>query len=197
MTVTRERQAEIGPGGGSTSTPSQTVGPFFSIGFRPLVNTVLTEPESPGSIPVVGCICDGAGAGVTDAIVEIFQADERGQFASDAHGRWTGFGRSLTSDDGSFGFVTVKPGRFVTSSGATNAPHLEVLVFARGLLRSLRTRMYFPDETEVNALDPVLSAIDDPARRATLIARHEGAGYRFDINLQACARGPETVFFVS
>jgi protocatechuate 3,4-dioxygenase alpha subunit len=132
---------------------------------------------------------------VPDAAVEIFQADAAGRFAPECDDEWTGFGRCLTSLTGGFGFVTVKPGRPASPSRAPLAPAVDVLVHARGLLRPVRTRMYFPDEPASNALDPVLCAIDDPARRATLVARPVPSGYRFDIHLQASPGGQETVFF--
>jgi protocatechuate 3,4-dioxygenase alpha subunit len=117
-------------------------------------------------------VLDGAGEPVTDALVEIWQPDGA-------------LGRSETVDGGRFSFVASKP------DAGPQAPHLDVCVFARGLLKQVVTRMYFPDELEANAADPVLSAVD-PERRGTLIALEEPDGLRFDIRLQG---RHETVFF--
>ncbi len=107
-----------------------------------------------------------------------------------------GFGRSATAPDGSYQIRTLRPGSLPCPGGGTEAPHLDVSVFARGLLDRVVTRIYFPDEADANAADPVLAAISDPARRATLIAAADpaqpGTGFRFDIRLQGDC---ETVFF--
>jgi protocatechuate 3,4-dioxygenase alpha subunit len=166
-------------------TPSQTVGPFFSFGLctRP---TQLVVPEgTPGAMRLTGRVIDGAGAGVPDAMVEIRQADAAGVYRPDY-----GWGRSGTGEDGGFEFLLVKPGA-VTAAGVAQAPHLMVLVFARGLLKGLHTRMYFPDEA-ANATDPVLCGIADDAERATLVAARDGDELRFDIRLQGEG---QTVFF--
>lgn len=176
----------------SGPTPSQTVGPFLAIGLGPLASEELVAPDAPGAISITGRLTDGAGDPVLDGVVEIWQADGKGRFAPAAGPDWSGFGRSLTDHDGRFAFVTVKPGCAPDASGAVEAPHLEVLVFARGLLRSLRTRAYFSDETAANASDPVFSAISDPSRQATLVAERNGNEYRFDIRMQG---NEETVFF--
>ncbi len=145
-----------------------------------------------GAFVLRGRVLDGEEAGVPDAVVELWQADPDGSFetgtAADGFARW--FGRSLTDAQGCFRFVTVKPGLPTGPSGA-EARHLEMLVFARGLLRPVRTRVFFPDETGPNGSDPVLSRV--PAdRRKTLLARLEGEELVFDVRLQ----GPdETVFF--
>jgi protocatechuate 3,4-dioxygenase alpha subunit len=126
-------------------------------------------------------VLDGAGDPVPDAMVEIWQADETGAYRGD----W-GWGRCGTDDDGRFAFTTVKPG-----SVEGQAPHLEMLVFARGLLKQVLTRVYFADEAEANEADSVLSLVDADDR-ATLIAAHEDGGYRFDVRLQG---DDQTVFF--
>jgi protocatechuate 3,4-dioxygenase, alpha subunit len=170
-------------------TPSQTIGPFFHFGMDWMEAADLVSRGSPGSVTFSGRIFDGAGDPVADAMVEIWQADRDGRFAPDVDRAWTGFGRCLTDGEGRFRFTTVKPG--VVDGG--HAPHIDVSVFARGLLQRLVTRVYFPDEAPANASDPVLRAIDDPAARSTLVGDGEGGGLGFDIHLQG---DQETVFFV-
>lgn len=181
-------------------TPSQTVGPFLHIGL-PWPDGPTVVPEgSPDAVVITGRVVDGTGGPVGDALVETWQADPQGRFDHPADPRGTtgrngtgfrGFGRCPTDTGGEYRIVTRKPGRLPTPDGDLEAPHLDVSVFARGLLDRVVTRLYFADEPAANAADPVLQAVD-PARRATLLAVPEGAGYRFDIRLQ----GPgETVFF--
>lgn len=180
-------------------TPSQTVGPFFAFGLGREPAEQLVHPETPGSIRIRGTVIDGAGEPVPDAMVEIWQADRDGRYP--ARGRdgerspaatgFVGFGRSLTDERGQFGFVTVKPGP-VAGPGGRQAPHIAAMVYARGLLRQLPTRIYFPDEQGANAEDPVLSAIEDPELRASLVARREDGSLRFDVHLQG---ERETAFF--
>jgi protocatechuate 3,4-dioxygenase, alpha subunit len=139
-------------------------------------------------------LLDGAGQPVPDGIVEIWQADREGVYpqpGEPARGDFTGFGRSGTDSAGRFSFVTIKPGQIPGVDGTMQAPHLAVGVLARGLLKRLATRMYFPDEQEANAADPVLSRLDETAR-ATLIAREDDGVLRFDIHLQGDG---ETTFF--
>jgi protocatechuate 3,4-dioxygenase, alpha subunit len=166
-------------------TPSQTAGPFFSIGLCARTENELVEPGSEGALEIAGRVLDGTGDGVPDALVEIWQADTEGTYRGTF-----GWGRCGTTADGGFRFVTVKPGRVPTDDGRPQAPHLNVLVFARGLLKPTYTRMYFPDE-EPNDADPVLSALAEPDR-ASLVAAHAGGGLRFDIRLQG---ERETPFF--
>lgn len=173
-------------------TPSQTVGPYGYIGLHWLDASQLVDPSSPGALRIEGKVTDGAGEAVPDAMVEIWQADPEGRFPPDTGSAWSGFGRCLTDDEGGFHFVTCKPAALSLAGGGTQAPHLEVLVFARGLLRHLLTRMYFPDEPSANSSDPLLSSIDDAGRRESLVARAEGGVLRFDIRLQGEG---ETVFF--
>lgn len=171
-------------------TPSQTVGPYLSLGLAPLERRRLAEPGSPSAVKVTGRLLDGAWAPVPDGMVEIWQADPRGDYPAGPSG-WSGWGRSLTDAEGRYAFDTVKPGRVATSDGGWQAPHLDMLVFARGLLRPVRTRLYFPDEQSANEADPVLAGV--PAeRRHTLIATDTGGALQFDIRLQG---EDETVFF--
>jgi protocatechuate 3,4-dioxygenase alpha subunit len=176
------------------TTPSQTVGPYFSIGLPWPDGPNAVADGTPGAITVSGVVYDGAGEPVPDALIETWQADPDGRFA-DLHGHggpselagFRGFARSGHEEgDGSYAIRTVKPGAV-----DGQAPHIDVSVFARGMLQRCVTRIYFPDETEANAADPVLASV--PAgRRDTLVAERSEGGYRFDIRLQ----GPgETVFF--
>lgn len=172
----------------SAPTPSQTVGPFFRFGFEWMdFTTELAPAGEPGAFLLSGKVIDGTGQGADDAVVEIFQAKPDGGFARSASDPWLGFGRCLTAPDGGFSFRTVKPGRV----DAEQAPHIDVSVFARGLLQRVATRIYFPDEMRANDADPLLSSIEED-RRATLIARPDGSGLRFDVRLQGEG---ETVFF--
>jgi protocatechuate 3,4-dioxygenase alpha subunit len=163
------------------ATPSQTVGPFFSFGLCDRPSTELVAPETQGAVRVGGSVLDGAGEPVPDALVEIWQADESGSY----HGDF-GWGRCGTDAGGRYSFVTVKPGR------TGGAPHVSLLVFARGLLKPVLTRMYFPDEEAANAADPVLAGIADARFRATLVAAADDGGLRFDVRLQG---EEQTVFF--
>ena len=182
-------------------TTSQTVGPFFRIGFSWLYREQIADPEVPGErFEISGRILDGDGLPVPDGIVEIWQADAQGKYAhpEDPQGkepevRFSGFGRVQTDGEGRFHFSTIKPGRVPGPNGTLQAPHLEISVFMRGLLRRLITRMYFPDETS-NGQDFALSLVE-PARRDTLLARKSGGGtgqLEWDVRLQGEA---ETVFF--
>lgn len=172
-------------------TPSQTVGPYFTIGLQQEASSAdLVAAKDLQSITIRGKLLDGNGDPVPDGMVEIWCADSQGRYGSGADGS-AGFGRSITAPDGSFAFTTIKPGRVATPAGELQAPHLAVGVFARGLLKRLVTRLYFPDEEKANAEDPVLSSVT-PARRTTLIAVAEPDGLRFDIRLQGAG---ETAFF--
>jgi protocatechuate 3,4-dioxygenase alpha subunit len=155
-------------------TPSQTVGPFFSIG---LCREPLQEVVPGGSVHIAGRVLDGAGRPVRDAMVELWQPGDDGT-------RW---GRCGTDAEGRFELVTEKP-----PAEEGEAPSIDVLVFARGLLRHLVTRIYFPDEADANAADPLLASLD-PEARETLVAHGEdGSALRFDIHLQG---ERQTVFF--
>jgi protocatechuate 3,4-dioxygenase, alpha subunit len=180
-------------------TPSQTVGPFFAIGLPWDRGPLVVPRDTPGAIRITGTVYDGAGAPVPDALIETWQADPEGRFADrDGHGGplalpgFRGFGRYAQEDgDGSFEIITVKPGPVPGLGEETQAPHIDVSVFARGMLHRCVTRIYFADEVDANGLDPVLARV--PAdRRATLLAEPTDYGYTLDIHLQ----GPgETVFF--
>jgi protocatechuate 3,4-dioxygenase alpha subunit len=193
-------------------TPSQTVGPYFSYCLTParyplheVFGTDLITPGLEGEkIRIEGRIIDGDGAGIPDAMIEIWQADAKGSYAhaarsaAKANTGFKGFGRSDTGPNGEFGFSTIKPGRVEGPNGTRQAPHIGVTIFSRGMLTHLFTRIYFDDESS-NAEDPILAAI--PAdRRDTLIAKGVQTGsskvYRFDVRIQEGADGqPETVFF--
>lgn len=159
-------------------TPSQTAGPYFSIGLCLQPQNELVAPGTPSAIEVAGRVLDGAGDGVSDALVEIWQADAHGEHRGDF-----GWGRCGATPAGDYRFVTVKPGSVAASDGRPHAPHLSVLVFARGLLKPVFTRMYFPDEGEANETDPALSALAD-SDRARLIAQDVDGRLHFDIHLQ-------------
>ncbi len=183
------------------ATTSQTVGPFFSIGLTRLNRDDLAGPGVSGEkVTVEGCVLDGNGQPVPDAILEIWQANAHGKYAhpddtqdKPAEAEFSGFGRVPTDDDGRFRFRTIKPGAVPGPQGNLQAPHIVVSVFARGLLRRLVTRIYFPDEP-ANDGDFALGLVP-AARRATLIARKVAGGENslaWDVRLQ----GPEeTVFF--
>src|SRR6266480_4058584 len=141
-------------------TPSQTVGPFFGVGLPFERGEQLAPPESAGATRIEGQVLDGKGEPVPDALLEIWQPA-------------TGVGRARTDSEGAFSFTMVTPGPVPAPGGRMQAPHFNVTVFARGLLRPLVTRMYFPDETQANAADPVLNLVE-PARRETLIAKNSG-----------------------
>jgi protocatechuate 3,4-dioxygenase alpha subunit len=185
-------------------TPSQTVGPYFAYGLTARQynyrHTAIADGAMAGEdvqgerIRVEGRVLDGDGNTVTDAMIEVWQADAQGRYAHPADGRgsnagFTGFGRTGTGTDPKHRFIfdTIKPG----AAAAGEAPHLNVIVFMRGLLTHVYTRIYFDDEAAANAADPVMSGL--PAdRRDTLIAKRDGNTYRLDIHMQ----GPtETVFF--
>jgi protocatechuate 3,4-dioxygenase alpha subunit len=162
-------------------TPSQTVGPFLAIGLPWEDGPLAVAEGTPGAITITGRVVDGAGEPLPDALVETWQA------GADGH---RGFARCPTDASGEYHVLTVRPAALPARDGGTEAPHINVSVFARGLLDRLVTRIYFPDADE-NATDPVLASID-PDRRATLIATAVDGGYRFDITLQG---EQETVFF--
>jgi protocatechuate 3,4-dioxygenase alpha subunit len=177
-------------------TASQTVGPFFRIGFEHLCENPLSREDK--TVHVQGRVLDANCEPVPDAVLELWQADAMGHYSdesesTDSRGRAAGFARIATDDKGRFSFTTCRPGAVPFDSIRMQAPHIEVLVFARGLLRHLITRMYFPCETE-NATDPVLQALPED-RRTTMIARRmsqDTEALEWNIVLQG---EDETVFF--
>jgi protocatechuate 3,4-dioxygenase alpha subunit len=154
-------------------TPSQTVGPYYAIGLCRRPDNELVPPDDPSSLRLIGRLLDGEGAGI-DGMIEVWDAGA---------GRW---GRSGTDSEGMFQFVVAKP-----EPAPGEAPRLDVVVFARGLLKHQLTRVYFPDEAEANAADPVLSQLSEEDR-ATLVADPEDGALRFDIRMQG---ERATVFF--
>lgn len=180
-------------------TPSQTVGPYLSIALAWPDGPWALPEGTPGGIWLRGRLVDGAGAAVSDGVVETWQADPEGRFdhPDDPRGAvrrsdgFRGFGRCPTDPDGQWAIYTVKPGPLPHADGRLQAPHVDVSVFARGLLDRVVTRLYFADEPAANAADPVLNDLDAAARQ-TLLAQPGEDGYRMDIVLQ----GPgQTVFF--
>ena len=182
-------------------TPSQTVGPFFHYGLPWKGGADLVGKSDMGAGEVIdlrGRVLDGQGEALPDAMLEIWQANAAGRYASLADRRddipldphFIGFGRAATAAAGEFHFRTIRPGRVPGPDGALQAPHIALSVFGRGLLKRLVTRIYFSDCVE-NDADPILRCV--PAwRRGTLIAQRRGSDWWLDIVLQ----GPgETVFF--
>jgi protocatechuate 3,4-dioxygenase alpha subunit len=191
-------------------TPSQTAGPYVHIGLTPnfcditgvydgdLGTSMVNDKTLGQRITVNGRVFDGAGALVRDAVIEIWQADGAGLYNSPAELRgaadpnFTGWGRCPTSaEDGVFSFETIKPGRVPFKDGRRMAPHITLWIVARGINIGLHTRMYFPEEAQANAEDPLLARIEHRDRVATLIAAQEDSVYTFDIHLQG---DRETVF---
>jgi protocatechuate 3,4-dioxygenase alpha subunit len=173
-----------------------------SLGTGWVADASMVSEGAPGAIVVTGAVVDGAGLPVTDAMLEFCQADEHGRFPPEAPPPWTGFTRALTGIDGRYRVVTVKPGALGAPGGRAQAPHIDISIFARGLLQRLVTRIYFSDE-EANAADPALSGLEPELRPrlvAELVGAAAGAGagadeppvYRLDIHLQG---EQETVFF--
>jgi protocatechuate 3,4-dioxygenase alpha subunit len=158
-------------------TPSQTVGPFFGFALPFEKDSEALDPMAPGAIRIEGQVLDGAGDPVSDGLIEVSNGHQ--------------FARCRTDPEGAFHFTVRKPAATRGAGGRESAPQLTVTVFARGLLRQLVTRIYFPDEEEANRNDPVLELVD-PSRRLTLIARRDGGVLNFDIHLQG---DKETVFF--
>ncbi len=194
-------------------TPSQTIGPFFGHALPFQDGPRAVDHRAPGAVWLRGRITDGAGDPVTDALVETWQADPDGNFdhpddprgggggsggesgrgsGGEPNGGFRGFARCPTDADGGYAILTLKPGRVPMPDGVPQAPHLDMSIFARGLLQRLVTRVYFADEPQANATDPVLRSLQGEAARATLLAQPGEDGYVFDIRLQG---ERETVFF--
>jgi len=183
-------------------TPSQTVGPFFRPALiRSGQESMVTSKTRGERITIEGQVLDGDAAGVCDAMIELWQANADGRYdhPDDAQEKlldanFHGFGRAATDERGCFRFYTIKPGSVPGPGNLLQAPHINVSIFARGLLKRLVTRIYFPDEP-LNATDAALNTVA-AERRSTLVARNENAErpgmLRFDIVLQG---ENETVFF--
>ena len=185
-------------------TPSQTVGPFFAYGLTPeqygypfasiADGRMADESVSGERIRVIGQVLDGEGVPIDDALVEFWQADAQGRYATasepGSNRTFSGFGRQGTGTDpeNRFIFETIKPGPV----DAEQAPHISVIIFMRGLLTHACTRVYFSDEPEANARDPVLNSVPDDRRQTLIAARQADGLYHFDIHMQG---DHETVFF--
>lgn len=173
-------------------TADQTVGPYYAIGMAYPGSEELVPHGSAGSIVLSGYLYDGNGAPVPDGVIEIWQTDADGKIPTDSGnlvrkaGSFGGFGRSGSDDDGYFQFTTVLPG----PTGHEKPAFFAVIVFARGLLSRLHTRIYVPDNAVILGNDPLLRSLE-PKRRATLIATEVPGGLRHDIHLQG---EKETVF---
>jgi protocatechuate 3,4-dioxygenase alpha subunit len=177
-------------------TPGQTVGPFFALGLdRPEWSDLTRNNPAGERIVIEGQVLDGDGAPVPDAMLELWQANAAGRYnhAADEQSdkkldpNFLGYGRVATDAQGRFRIKTIKPGPVPGRGNALQAPHINVALFARGLLKQLFTRIYFAGET-ANDGDPVLLSIDDLAVRRTLLATPETSSrtpvYRFDIVMQ-------------
>ncbi|MGX0978228.1 protocatechuate 3,4-dioxygenase alpha subunit [Roseovarius sp. MBR-51] len=187
-------------------SPSQTAGPYVHIGLAPgdagfdiyatELGRDIAGPNATGTlITVTGTVTDGTGAPVKDVLIEVWQANAAGVYpgAGEVEEGFRGWGRIVPDfETGQFRFDTVKPGPVMGRNARPMAPHLNLWLVARGLNVGLNTRMYFGDEAQANAADPVLNLVEQAHRRATLIARADGSTYHFDIRLQGDA---ETVFF--
>ena len=187
------------------TTPSATVGPYLAIGLTWADGPYAVPEGTEGAIWLRGRVFDGNGDLVPDAMIETWQADPDGRFdhpdAPQGERRYPGFrgfGRSHTVvPPGEYGVLTLKPGRVDDGAGGLQAPHVDVSVFARGLLDRVVTRIYFADAAEANAEDDVLRSLPDEESRRTLLAQPSADGYVLDIHLQDCAEKGmrETVFF--
>ena len=166
---------------GAPLTPGQTVGPYLAIGLDwGELGACAADPTMPGILRVGGRLLDGQGEPIGDGLIETWQV------------RPDGFARCLTGPDGAWEVVTVKPEPLPAPDGGREAPHLDVSVFARGLLHRVVTRIYFDDEAEANAADPVLASLDGDVRPSLIAISEEEGRYRLDIHLSGEA---ETVFF--
>ena len=174
-----------------TATSSQTIGPFFHFGIAPDTSLGCIGANAKGErIRLIVRVLDGDAAPVTDALIELYQADADGVYDRDG---FCGFGRLSTGDDGACTFETIRPGRVADARGGRQAAHMNLCLFARGILRHLYTRAYFADDPAL-ADDAILALVPE-ARRETLVAHAiDGAPgqWAFDIRLQG---ERETVFF--
>ncbi len=197
--------SRTGAGAVLPETPGQTAGPYVHIGCVPSVAGLsgLAKRDDPGAtmiagvalgerIALTGAVHDGSGAPLTDAIVELWQADANGRFAGDptADPHFRGWGRAAADlETGAYRFDTVRPGPVPWPDGRMQAPHMTLWIVARGINMGLLTRVYFEGDA-ANAADPLLSAVPSD-RAATLMARHDDGLWRFDVHLQGVR---ETVF---
>lgn len=190
-------------------TPSQTAGPYVHIGMTPnafdihgviaqdLGVDVIADGVRGERITVTGHVRDGAGMPVSDCVVEVWQADSGGIYNSPAEHRkgvdpnFIGWGRQAADEKGRFAFETIKPGPVPAPGGGLQAPHITFWIIARGINIGLQTRMYFSDEAEANASDPLLRRVAPSGRQGSLIGKREANVVNFDIYLQG---DNETVF---
>jgi protocatechuate 3,4-dioxygenase alpha subunit len=178
------------------ATPSQTAGPFVSIGTEWAATGFMVSEAHPGAVVIEGRILDGAGVPVADAMAEFWQADQAGLFPPESEPPWSGFARLLSGPGGEYRLVTLKPGRVRGPRREVQAPHIDVSVFARGLLQRLVTRIYFSDEGAANTEDPVLRSLPDATTAGHLVAALvTSAGecpprYHFDMFLQGERQTP-------
>ncbi|MBU4528324.1 MAG: protocatechuate 3,4-dioxygenase subunit alpha [Hoeflea sp.] len=186
-------------------SPSQTAGPYVHIGLTPnfcgiegvydsdLGTTMVSDKTQGERITLEGRVFDGGGNLLKDALVEIWQADSDGIYHAKASPDFSGWGRCpADAETGVFRFDTIKPGRVPFPDGKLQAPHINLWIVARGINLGLNTRIYFADEADANAADPVLSRIEHRDRVTTLIAKGGAGRFSHDIHLQ----GPqETIFF--
>ncbi|UZD62875.1 protocatechuate 3,4-dioxygenase subunit alpha [Brevibacterium sp. JSBI002] len=169
-----------------TPTPGQTVGPFYGYALPFEHDNELVPPGSARAVQLTGTVYDGAGDPVPDAILEIWQPDEHGVVPRETGSlrrngfTFTGFGRAAVDPEGEFSFSTVNPG----PTEAGKAPFISVVIFARGLLNRLFTRIYLPEDTAVLAADRLLSSLDENERTRLIATRGADGSLHFDIRLQ-------------
>lgn len=184
-------------------TPSQTVGPYVHIGLTLEDSEKIVPEGTEGAVDVTVAVVDGNGDPIADAMIEIWQTDSAGVFNSPLDPRtggkasaegFRGLGRGMVDQTGSVTFTTLLPGAIEVDGHDTEAPHLKLGVFARGMLERLYTRLYLPENTGANAEDPVLALVDE-ARRGLLIAEQVEGGYRMNIVMQHENPNKETPFF--
>ncbi|MFC7753670.1 protocatechuate 3,4-dioxygenase subunit alpha [Tsukamurella soli] len=183
-------------------TPSQTVGPYWSIGLYIGDGGEVVPEDAEGALLIELTVLDGAGDPIADVLLETWQADAAGRFnhPDDPRGAaeptppgFRGFGRIIVDQHGTGLVRTVKPGALPAEDGLVEAPHIDLGVFARGMLERLFTRIYFPDEAAANAADPVLASLPE-SERGKIIATKTDTGYKMTIYVQD-DRGRETPFF--
>lgn len=176
------------------ATPLQTVGPYFGMALTPDDGSRLVAEDHPDAIFLTGRLTDGDANPVKQGMIEIWQADPAGAYSTHplpADDLFPGFGVCHAAEDGSFEFVTLKPGRVPSPGGGSQAPHISFAVHGLGILKPLRSRIYFSDEGEANAEDSVLMSVEE-TRRPLLIALVDRQKATFDISLQG---ERETPFF--